>query len=584
MLAAGARCEAARALLLPSRRMRRLLLAALAASFVAPSAAHAADPIMPLAEVQPGLRCTGLSVVRGVDVTSFDVEVVDVVDRHRGPAAARIVVRVAGAAVDTTGLGPGFSGSPILCPGADGVVRNIGAISETVGEYGGRVGLATPIEAILAQPPLPLTSNPRRSAIVGARSLAGPLTIAGLRPSLARTFIRAARRAGRVLIASPAGTRAAFPPQPLVPGAAVSVGLTSGDLAIGALGTVAYADGANVWIYGHQLDGAGRRSLFLQDAYVHTVVNNPVAVPDVATYKLGSPGNDVGTVNSDGPAAVVGTLGAPPPSFPLRVTAKDLDTGRTRSALTQIADEGDVGLPTGASPLSLTATAAAAEAASGVLDGSPARQTGELCMKVTLRELRTPLRVCWNYAVDGTTQNALAGAVAVDVPRAIEVLETYRFGRLHPTAVEIGLRVRRGLRQAYIVGARAPGVVRRGQTLALRLRLRRTGSGAVSTRIVRLRIPLTASTGQRTLRIVGTPSDLGGDPNEEGGDLSLVFEDEEGAGDDPGPQSLAELRAAFRGLQRYDGVSAILAGEQHRLLRDPRLRISGDAAVRLRIR
>ena len=567
--------------------MRRLLLAAVAATLVAPSAAAAADPVMPLAEVRPGLRCTGLTVVRGVDITAFDVELVDVVDRQRGPTAARIVVRVSGPAVDATGLGPGFSGSPIICPGADGVARNIGAISETVGEYGGRIGLATPIEAILAQPPLPLPATraaaSRRSAIVGARSLAGPLTIAGLRPSLARSFIRAARRAGRVLIASPAGTRAAFAPQPLVPGASVSVGLTSGDIAISALGTVAYADGANVWIYGHELDSAGRRSLFLQDAYIHTVVNNPLAVPEVSTYKLGSPGNDVGAVTSDGPAAVVGTLGALPPSFPLRVTAKDLDTGRVRSAVTQIADEADVGLPTGGSSLSLTAAAAAAEAASAVLDGSPARQSGELCMKATLRELRTPLRVCWSYAVDGATQNALAGAVAGDVTSAIEVLETYRFGTLHPTAIELGLRVRRGLRQAYILGASAPGVVRRGQTVAVRLRLRRTGSGAVSSRTVRLRVPLTAPTGRRTLRLIGTPADSGGDPNEEGGDLSLVFEDEEGSGDDAGPQSLGEMRALFLGLERYDGVTARLGGEERPLLRDPRLRISGEARVPLRI-
>ena len=117
-----------------------------------------------------------------------------------------------------------------------------------------------------------------------------------------------------------------------MPGAAVSVGLTSGDIAIGAIGTVAYADGPNVWIYGHPLDGAGRRSLFLQDAYIHTVVNNPLAVPEVSTYKLGSPGNDLGTISSDGPTAVAGTLGALPPSFPLRVTAKDLDSGQVRSA------------------------------------------------------------------------------------------------------------------------------------------------------------------------------------------------------------------------------------------------------------
>ena len=566
--------------------MRRLLFAALAAALVAPGSAHAADPIMPLAEVALGQRCTGLTVVRGLDIVAFNVEVVDVIDRQRGPAA-RILARVSGPAVDATGLGPGFSGSPIICPGADGVGRNIGAISETIGEFGGHTALATPIESILAQPVLPPAATrsaaPARSSVVGARSLAGPLTIAGLRPSLARSFVSAARKAGRVLIASPAGTRAAFPPQPLVPGASVSVGLTSGDVALGAIGTVAYVDGANVWVYGHELDGAGRRSLFLQDAFIHTVVNNPLAVPEISTYKLGAPGNDVGTVSSDGPGAVAGTLGAGPPSFPLRVTAKDLDTGRMRSSVTQIADEGDVGLPTGASPLGLTAAAAVAESAAAILTGAPARQTGELCMKVTLRELRKPLRVCWDYAVDGASQNALAGAVAGDVATAVEVLESYKFGTLHPISVELGLRVRRGLRQAYILGISGPRRARRGQTIRLRLALRQTGSGARTSRTVRLRVPLSAPTGLRTLRLEGTPADTGGDPSEEG-ELSLIFEGDESTTDDAGPQSVVQVRDAFQALARYDGVSARLGDSERRLFRDPRLRISGGARVRLRIR
>ena len=561
--------------------MRRLLLAALAAALVAPAPATAADPIMPLADVRPGMQCTALSVVRGLEISSFGVEIVDVVDRGRA-GVARIIVRVSGPAVDATGLGPGFSGSPIYCPDADGVARNIGAISETIGEYGGRLALATPIEFVLAQPALPPAAT---RSVIGARSLAGPLTIAGLRPSLGRAFERAARRAGRSLIASPvSGSSAEFPPQPLVPGAAVSVGLSSGDIVLGAIGTVTYTDGPNVWIFGHPLDGAGRRALFLQDAYIHTVVSNPLAVPEVSTYKLGTPGNDVGIVSSDGPNAVVGTVGALPASFPLRVTAKDLDTGRARSGVTLLADEGDVGLPTGGTVLGIAAAAAVAEAAAAILDGSPARQSGDLCVKITVRELRTPLRVCNAYAVDGGTQNALAGEAVADVSNAVGVLESYRFGVLHPTAVEIGVRVRRGIRQAFLAGVSGPAIARRGSTITLRLKLRRTGTGARTTRTVRMRVPLDAPTGLRALTLTGTPADAGGNPDEEGGDLSIVFEDENSADDDGGPRSLRELRARFDALARYTGVTARLGGEERALLRDPRLRISGQARLRLRIR
>jgi hypothetical protein len=561
--------------------MRRLLLAALAVALVAPASATAADPIMPLSDVQPGMQCTGLSVVRGLEISSFAVEVVDVIDRGRA-GVARIIVRVSGPAVDATGIGPGFSGSPIYCPDADGVMRNIGAIADAIGEYGGHTVLATPIEAVLAQPTLPPAAT---RTIIGARPLAGPLTISGLRPSLGRAFERAARKAGRSLIASPvSGSSADFPPQPLVPGAAVSVGLSSGDILLGAIGTVSYVDGPNVWIFGHGLDDAGRRSLFLQDAYIHTVINNPLAVPEVSTYKLGSPGNDVGTISSDCPNAVAGTLGALPASFPLRVTAKDLDTGRVRSGLTLLADEGDVGLPTGGTALGIAAAAAVAEAAAAILDGSPARQSGDLCIRIGVRELRKPLRVCNQYAVDGGTQNALAGEAVADVANAVGVLESYRFGVLHPTSVDIGVRVRRGLRQAYLAGVTGPAVARRGTTITLRLKLRRTGTGAVSTRSVHMRVPLDAPTGRRALILTGTPADAGGNPDEESSDLSLVFEDDNTGPDDGGPASLKELRARFDALARYSGVTARLGGDEHRLLRDPRLRISGEARLKLRIR
>ncbi|MEA2191974.1 MAG: hypothetical protein QOI73_2095 [Solirubrobacteraceae bacterium] len=566
--------------MLLSGRMRRLLLGALAAVLVAPAAARAADPIMALADVPVGAKCTGLTVVRGTAISSFQVEVLDVIDRDR-PDVATILVRVSGPLVDATGIGPGFSGSPILCPDAAGVQRNIGAISGGIGEYGGAVGLATPIERILSDPVLPPASA-SRSAVAGARSLAGPLTLAGARPSVAAMFARAARRAGHPLIASPASPRSvAHPPQPLVPGAAVAVGLTSGDVNVGSIGTVAYADAGNVWLFGHQLDGAGRRSLFLQDATIHTVVNNPVAAPDLSTYKLGSPGNDLGTVTSDTVNAVAGRLGALPASFPVRVTARDLDTGRVLGRSLRIADEGDVGNPAGPSILGLAGATAVAEAAVGVLGGAPARQSADMCVAITLRELRRPLRFCEHYAVTGNGPNALSGALAVDVAKAAEVIDEYPFGVLHPTNVEIGVRLRRGVRQAFLVDASGPSRARRGQRIALRLRLRRTGTGVRFTRTIRVRIPAGVSTGSHTIKLAGTDADEGVVPDDDS-ELTFLFE-EDNTTDAP-PQSVAEVRRRIEGLERFDGVTATLGGTEIEHYRDARLRISGDASVTVQIR
>ena len=564
--------------------MRRPLLAALAAALVAPVSASAAEPIMPLSQVQPGARCSALTVVRGTAITSFAVEVLDVIDRER-PQSARILIRVSGPAVDATGIGPGFSGSPILCPDAAGVMRNIGAVSAGIGEFGGTVGLATPIEQILAEPIQPPSSARRTIArpppLAGSRELVTPLTLSGVSPAVAAMFSRGARKAGRTLLTSAAAPRAVIAPQPLAPGAAVAVGLTSGDVEIGAIGTVAYTDGPNLWLFGHPLDGAGRRSLFLQDAYIHTVINNPVGAEDLSTYKLGAAGNDRGTVTSDGIDALGARLGALPPNYPVKVFARDLDTKRTSGLTTRVADEGDVGRPTGPSILGIAGGAAIAEAATRVLRGAPARQSGEMCVTITLRERKQPVRFCQHYAVAGGAANALAGSLASDFGQAAELIDGYEFGVLHVTNVEVGLRLRRGMRQAFITGVDAPSRARRGKKIKLRLQLRRTLTGARFTRTIRVRIPRDVKPGERTIRLAGADADAGADPDGES-EVTIVIGEEEDA--PTPPRTVDEVAETIEALERYDGITATIGDDIIEAHRDDDLRISGDASVRIKIR
>ena len=75
--------------------------------------------------------------------------------------------------------------------------------------------------------------------------------------------------------------------QPLVPGASVAAAYGAGSIPVGAVGTVTYRDGQTVYAFGHPLDGAGRRSLILQDAFVYYVVANPNTA--TTSYKLAAP-------------------------------------------------------------------------------------------------------------------------------------------------------------------------------------------------------------------------------------------------------------------------------------------------------
>jgi hypothetical protein len=277
-------------------RTRLLILTASIGLLVPAAAAPAAGgPIMPLSEVSPGMACTAETVVQGTTITSFAVHVISVVQAPgEGP---RILVSVSGPAVDSTGVAEGFSGSPVYCPDAFGTMRNAGAISEGIGQYGNNVVLVTPIEQMLGEPVTPPSSAPR--LVVRPRPLLAPLTVGGLSPAVFAVLQRAAAQAGRVVVAAPTpgGTAVNFPVQAMVPGASVAAAYSSGALPLGAVGTVTYVDGQTVYAFGHELDGAGRRALLLQDAYVYYVVGNPD--PTIApSFKLASPGHTLGTLSS----------------------------------------------------------------------------------------------------------------------------------------------------------------------------------------------------------------------------------------------------------------------------------------------
>ena len=56
--------------------MKTVLAFVIAATLAVPAVASAqGDPIMPLSQVQRGMRCTALSVIHGTEVSSFDTDV-----------------------------------------------------------------------------------------------------------------------------------------------------------------------------------------------------------------------------------------------------------------------------------------------------------------------------------------------------------------------------------------------------------------------------------------------------------------------------------------------------------------------------
>ena len=578
-------------------RARFLVAATLAASVLPAAPAAAGDPIMPLGEVHAGMRCTGYSVVRGTDIASFEVDVIDVIAGEATGDEPRILVRASGPAVDATGIGPGFSGSPIYCGDAAGVSRNIGAISESIGEFGGKVVLATPIESMLANPvDAPRgqgrPASPRAAAAIrrmreeGTRPLAAPLTISGVSRPLGRALEAAGDRIGRPVLAVPAGPLGSFPPQQLRPGAAVSAGYSSGDLRLSAIGTVTYTDGDRMWAFGHPFEGAGARSLLLQDAYVFDVVNEPNAAITGGSYKLAVAGHDLGTLTNDAFSAVVGRVGAVPPTVPVQVIATDRDTHERRVVNTTVADETDVDNPTGFSPLSSVAPLAVAQAAGNVLHSTPGRLTGTMCLRIAFRERpKHRARFCNRYLSSeildpeaGALGNGVAFSAAVDTLDAISLIETFEGRTPHVAHLDAQIELQRGQRLAFLRRVKAPKRVRAGREVKLRVTVQRVRGGRI-TRRYRVRIPGGVEPGRRTLTLAGFRESS---PDEDL--LEILLGEDLGSEDEAsGPATLDDLIGSIQALGRWDGVQLRMAGRKRRAFRDDNLLITGRAETRVRV-
>ena len=551
----------------PRRRALRACTLAVAVLAGTPAAAPGADPILPLAEVRPGLQCTGLSVIRGTEISSFDVEILDVIAPEAGVAGPRLLVRASGPAVEPGGLGQGFSGSPIVCNG-----RYAGAVSEALGEYGNRVVLATPIEEIL-------TARPARAARVrraprlarAARPLAGPLTVSGLSERTRRLLGRAARRAGRTVLAAPSSPAAGYAPVELRPGAAVAAALSTGDVALGAVGTVAYRDGDRLWAFGHALDGIGRRALFLQDSYVYGVISNPLGLADFGaiTYKLASSAGHVqGTITSDTFAAIAGTVGAEPPSVGLRVTARG-EAGGEVVVGSRLADERALGYGTG---LPLIAPLAASQAVDRLMR-SAGPVTLTMCARFRVRELRRPFGFCNPYF---GLEEAL-----VDLDRAAALVDFFELAPLRLMAADVRLRVRRGIADDVILAAAGPRRVRAGQRIRVRLTVQRR-RGARRTLSVPVRVPAAAKPGRQILVLRGS----GTEAVDEADLVAEIIDALTGQSRDEvrEPRSVRELARTVRALHRPLGIVARFKGDRPQLaLRSEEVSYEGTARLSLRV-
>src|SRR5579871_3545624 len=303
---------------------------AVPAVFLLAAALHAQTAFFPLKDIKPGLRGIGKTVFSGNKIEEFQVEVLGVLE-NIGPKQNLILARLSGGPLGETGVLQGMSGSPVYIDGklagavalafpfAKDAVTGIRPIEEMVrvtdaGRYPPVTQVArneASLGAMLAAKDLTRLLPERQGLAAGNAKLldiATPVSFAGFTRGTLDQFAPQLRVLGleptQGLSAGGSSSTHMGDPAALKPGSMISVQLMTGDLSIGADGTVTYIDGNRIYAFGHRFLAVGSTALPFTRSEVLTLL------PNLNTsFKLSTAKEWMGTIYQDRDTAVAGELG-----------------------------------------------------------------------------------------------------------------------------------------------------------------------------------------------------------------------------------------------------------------------------------
>jgi hypothetical protein len=303
---------------------------ALAAALFACSIAHAALSIMPLKDVRAGMHGVGKTVFSGDKVEDFDVEILGVLE-NTGPKENLILGRLSGGPLEHTGVMQGMSGSPVYIDG-----KLIGAVALAFPNAKDPIAGIRPIEEMLkvdstspSAPPRrtantagPIAMLPQREAgrVTDTRmtEVATPLSLSGFTADAIAQFGPQIRKLG---LEPRQGISTGGAPEDrmgdaskLQPGSMISVELMTGDMSVGADGTITAIDGNKVYAFGHRFLAVGPTDLPFTRSEVITLLANTNT-----SFKISSARELMGVISQDRDTAIAGSLGSRAQMFPLDI-------------------------------------------------------------------------------------------------------------------------------------------------------------------------------------------------------------------------------------------------------------------------
>ncbi|MGA3078817.1 MAG: SpoIVB peptidase S55 domain-containing protein [Bryobacteraceae bacterium] len=396
--------------------------------FAIAAALHAQTAFFPLKDIKPGLRGIGKTVFSGNRIDEFQVEVLGVLE-NIGPKQNLILARLSGGPLAETGVLQGMSGSPVYIDGrlagavalafpfAKEAITGIRPIEEMVRvtEAGrtpppGRLVARNDVSlaALFAAKDLTRLLPGRLEPATGGAKLldiATPVSFAGFTRATLDSFAPQLRALG---LEPTQGLSAGGPSSPhmgdpstLKPGSMISVQLMTGDLSIGADGTVTYIDGNKIYAFGHRFLAVGSTALPFTRSEVLALL--PVMS---SSFKISAPKETMGAILQDRNTAVAGELGHTAAMAPVSIS---VSRGGKRMDNYQMEMVQDRFL----SPLLVQmAVFNTIDATERTMGASSFRVTGE----IEFQGSAAPLKVNNMYAAD--TGSAMIASLSTAIPLA----------------------------------------------------------------------------------------------------------------------------------------------------------------------
>ncbi|MBI3684319.1 MAG: hypothetical protein HY235_28430 [Acidobacteria bacterium] len=473
------------------------------ASFVIAAclAVQAAAQVLPLREVRAGMRGTGHTVFTGERIEQFGVEILGVLE-NAGPKQAVILARLSGGPLERTGVLQGMSGSPVYVNG-----KLLGAVALAFSLAKEPIAGIRPFEEMREARTLDRASVPParclslalvdRQACAPAEALtawagkpaeiawgesrlteiATPVSFSGFTATAIEQFAPELRRLGlepRQGISGGGGSNLPTgDPASLKPGAMISVQLVSGDLSIGADGTVTHIEGNRLYAFGHRFISLGEVEMPFASAEVLTLL------PNLSTsFKISTARKWLGSITEDYSTAVRGELGRSARLIPVSIAVK----GGDRSSRYQMQMVQDPALTPFLLQVSAFSALDATERTAGAVSFT-VRQNIDFANAPSVRSANV---------YSGEFNVPLLAAQSVAIPLAYAMQSG--FGDLRVKAVDVSIDAIPARRQMQIedlhVGRR---IVRPGEIVPVTILLASEGRSVAHT--VTYRVPAGAPTG-----------------------------------------------------------------------------------------